>query len=220
MDADEVLTTTRAVRKRIDLDRAVPLTLIADCIEIALQAPSGGNRQGWHFVVVTDADKRRRIAELYRQAWAQYLATQRWEYDAHDPRQKRIGAVISSAQYLADHLHEVPVHVIPCIEGRLENLPFAAVAARLGSIFPAAWSFMLAARARGLGSSFTTLHLQYEREAAEVLGIPAGVSQCALLPVGYLVGDTLRPAQRLPVEQVAYLDNWGNPLSVKKPQPD
>lgn len=219
MDADEVLTTTRAVRKRIDLDRAVPLTLIADCIEIALQAPSGGNRQGWHFFVVTEAGKRRRIAELYRQGWAQYLATQRWEYDADDPRQKRIGAVISSAQHLADHLHEVPVHVIPCIEGRLENLPFAAVAGQLGSIFPAAWSFMLAARARGLGSSFTTLHLRHEREAAEVLGIPAGVSQCALLPVGYLVGDTLRPAQRLPVEQVAHLDNWGNPLPVKKPAP-
>jgi nitroreductase len=217
MDADEVLTTTRAVRKRIDLDRAVPLTLIADCIEIALQAPSGGNRQGWHFVVVTDADKRRRIAELYGRAWKQYLATQRWEYGAHDPRQKRIGAVISSAQYLADHLHQVPVHVIPCIEGRLENLPLAAVAARLGSIFPAAWSFMLAARVRGLGSSFTTLHLQYEREVAEVLGIPTGVSQCALLPVGYLVGDTLRPAQRLPVEQVAYLDTWGSRLSVKRP---
>ncbi|HEX6870392.1 MAG TPA: nitroreductase family protein [Micromonosporaceae bacterium] len=217
MDADEVLTTTRAVRKRIDLDRAVPLTLIADCIEIALQAPSGGNRQGWHFVVVTDAYKRRRIAELYGQAWEQYLATQRWEYDAHDPRQKRIGAVISSAQYLADHLHQVPVHVIPCIEGRLENLPLAAVAARLGSIYPAAWSFMLAARARGLGSSFTTLHLQHEHEVAQVLGIPTGVSQCALLPVGYLVGDTLRPAQRLPVEQVAYLDTWGSRLLVKRP---
>lgn len=213
VDADEVLTTTRAVRKRIDLQRAVPLALVAECIEIALQAPSGGNRQGWYFMVVTDSGKRKRLGELYAQAWKQYLPTQKWEYGAEDPRHRRLGSVVSSAQYLADHLGEVPVHVIPCIEGRLEDLPFAAVAARLGSILPAAWSFMLAARARRLGSSFTTLHLQYELEAAEILGVPDGVSQCALVPVGYLLGDTLRPALRLPVRQVAFLDSWGRPLS-------
>lgn len=213
MDADEVLTTTRAVRKRLDLSRPVPLPLIRECIEVALQAPSGGNRQGWHFVVVTDAEKRRALADLYRQAWVRYLAAQRWDYSPDDPRQQRVEAVIGSAQYLADHLHEVPVHVIPCVRGRMEHLPYAAVAARLGSILPAAWSFMLAARARGLGSSFTSLHLGYEREAAEILGIPADeVSQCALLPVGYLLGDTLKPALRLPVEQVAFVDSWGTPF--------
>lgn len=188
------------------------MALVADCIRVALQAPSGGNRQGWYFVVVTDADKRRRLADIYRRAWANYLATQVWDYAATDPRQERLDAVVSSAQYLADHFHEVPVHVIPCLEGRLENLPYAAVAARLGSILPAAWSFMLPARARGLGSSFTTLHLRYEQEAAQILGIPAEVSQCALLPVGYLLGETLRPAKRLPVDQVAFLDGWGHPL--------
>jgi nitroreductase len=212
MDADEVLTTTRAVRKRLDLGRAVPLALVSECIEVALQAPSGGNRQGWHFLVVTDADTRHQLAELYRQAWAQYRTELVGGYRDDDPRGQRMDAVTSSAQYLADHLHEVPVHVIPCIEGRMEDLPYAAVAARLGSILPAAWSFMLAARARGLGSSLTTLHLRYEQDAARLLGIPADVSQCALLPVGWLVGDTLRPAPRLSVEQVTSLDRWGAPF--------
>jgi nitroreductase len=214
MDADEVLTTTRSVRKRLELNRAVPLSVISECIEIAIQAPTGGNRQGWHFLVVTDEDKRLRIAELYRQAWSQYRANQVWEFGGDDPRQQRRAAVTSSAQYLADHLHEVPVHVIPCIEGRIEGVPLAGVSARLGSILPAAWSFMLAARARGLGSSFTSLHLMYEQEAAAILGIPPDVSQCALLPVGYLLGDTLRPALRLPVQEVTFLDNWGTPLPV------
>lgn len=212
MDADEVLTTTRAVRKRIDLERPVPLELVRECIEVALQAPSGGNRQGWHFVVVTDPGKRLRLGELYRRAWEDYLAAQRWDYGAADPRQQRLGAVISSAQYLADHIHEVPVHVIPCVEGRLEDLPAPAVVARLASILPATWSFMLAARARGLGSSLTTLHLVHEAEAAEVLGIPDDVAQCALVPVGHLLGDTLRPARRLPVDRVAHLDAWGVPF--------
>ncbi len=217
MDADEVLTTTRAVRKRLDLERPVPLELIRECISIALQAPSGGNRQGWHFVVVTDAEKRRRLGELYRRAWEQYLAAQVWDYAPVDPRQQRLGAVIGSAQYLADHVHEVPVHVIPCVEGRLEGLPGPAVVARLASILPATWSFMLAARARGLGSSLTTLHLVHEREAAEVLGIPGDVAQCALVPVGHLLGDTLHPARRLPVDQVAHLDGWGHPFPTEPP---
>lgn len=212
MDAEEVLTTTRAVRKRIDLRRTVPLELIAECIEVALQAPSGGNRQGWHFVVVTDPEKKAPIAGYYRRAWAEYLAAQRWDYAQEDPRQHRKGAVVDSAQYLADHFHEVPALVIPCIEGRSETLSHPATAALFGSILPATWSFMLAARARGLGSSLTTLHLVYEAEVAEILGIPPNVSQCALVPVGYLLGDTLRPARRLQVSQVASLDGWTRPL--------
>jgi nitroreductase len=212
MDADEVLTTTRAVRKRIDLGRPVPMELIAECIEVALQAPSGGNRQTWHFVVVTDPEKKAQIAEHYRRSWTAYKAAQRWDYAQEDPRQQRKDAVVDSAQYLADHFHEVPVHVIPCIEGRSENLSHAAAAALFGSIVPATWSFMLAARARGLGSSLTTLHLVYERQVAEILGIPPNVSQCALVPVGYLLGDTLRPARRLKASQVASLDGWEEPL--------
>jgi nitroreductase len=215
MDAEEVLTTTRAVRKRIDLGRTVPLELIAECIEVALQAPSGGNRQGWHFVVVTDPEKKAQIADYYRRSWAAYKAAQRWDYAQEDPRQQRKGAVIDSAQYLADHFHEVPVHVIPCIEGRSETLTHAATAALFGSVLPATWSFMLAARARGLGSSLTTLHLVYEAEVAEILGIPPNVNQCALVPVGYLLGETLRPARRLEVSQVASLDGWTQPLTAR-----
>jgi len=127
--------------------------------------------------------------------------------------------VVDSAQYLADHFHEVPVHVIPCIEGRSETLSHAATAALFGSIVPATWSFMLAARARGLGSSLTTLHLVYEREVAEILGIPPHVSQCALVPVGYLLGETLRPAPRLQVSQVASLDGWAQPLPAGRATP-
>jgi nitroreductase len=212
MDADEVLTTTRAVRKRIDLQRPVPLSLVEACIEVALQAPSGGNRQGWHFLVVTDPGQRRGLAELYQQACYEYLATEQWTYAEDDPRQQRLEGVKSSVRYLADHFHEVPVHLIPCIDGRLEGLPQAAVVARLGSILPATWSFMLAARTHGLASCWTTLHLRHEREAAELLGLPDDVSQCALIPVGYLLGGSLRPAKRLPVSDVAFLDRWGEPL--------
>lgn len=214
MDADEVLTTTRAVRKRLDLERPVAPELIAECLEIALQAPSGSNQQGWHFMVVTDSEKKGRIADYYRQAWTAYRAMERPDYRADDPRRSRLGAVVDSAQYLADHLEQVPTWVIPCIKGRTEGLSHPEAAGQFGSIFPAAWSFMLAARARGLGTSLTTLHLFYEREVAEILGIPPQVSQCALIPVGHLLGDGLRPAQRLPIERVASLNAWGDPLRV------
>ena len=213
MDVDEVLTTTRSVRKRLDLTRPVPLPLIKECIEIALQAPTGGNRQLWRFLVVTDAEKRRRLSELYAQGWRQYPAASKSDYAQDDPRHSQLDGVLDSAQYLVDHLHEVPVHVIPCIEGRMEELSYMWTASRLGSVLPSAWSFMLAARARGLGSSWTTLHLMYEAEAAEILGIPDEISQCALIPVGYLLGDTLRPAERLPVSQVTFLDTWGVSIS-------
>jgi nitroreductase len=211
-NADFVLSTTRSVRKRLDLDRPVPLSLIEECIEVALQAPTGGNRQGWRFLVVTDEDKRRALAERYADAWTQYRSSAAFDYEPDDPRQLRLEAVLDSAQYLADHLHEVPVHVIPCIHGRTEGLPLVWTATILGSVLPATWSFMLAARARGLGSSWTTLHLMYEREVAAALGIPPDVTQCALVPVAYLVGEHLHPAPRLPARTVTYLDQWEQPF--------
>lgn len=209
---DELLTTTRAVRRRLDLDRPVERSVIEECLQIALQAPSGSNRQRWHFVVVTDQDKRLAIAELYRKSWAAYLtsptAAPNLHYDdpVREAVQQRVG---ESAQYLADHLERVPVFLIPCFEGRVDGQPSSAQAGTWGSILPAVWSFMLAARARGLGTAWTTLHLPHEREAAAILGIPyEQVTQAALIPVAYTRGTDFKPAHRVPLASVAHWDAW------------
>ena len=173
---DELLTTTRAVRKRLDLARPVERDVLEACLAIAQQAPSGSNRQDWHFVVVTDPAKRAALADCYRRGWQRYRdagggADSSTTGDpARDAVQARVGA---SAAYLARHLADVPVLVLPCIAGRTDGLPAAAQAGKWGSILPAVWSFMLAARARGLGTVWTTLHLAHEREAAQALGIGA-----------------------------------------------
>lgn len=211
LSPDELLTTTRSVRKRLDLSRPVEDHVIEECIAVAQQAPSGSNSQRWHFVVVRDAAKRAGLAELYRRSWEVYSRSQRAGAppDASPERVEAQNRIGESAQYLADHLHEVPVFVIPCISGRPEQAEFAMQAGLWGSILPAAWSFMLAARARGLGSAWTTLHLAHEREAAEILGIPyEQVTQTCLLPVAYTVGTDFKPAQREPVARIIHWDEW------------
>ena len=206
---DHLLTTTRSVRKRLDLTRPVEREVIEQCLEIAAQAPSGSNRQGWHFVVVTDQAKKRRIAELYRQAWYGYNATRRVATGADVTAEERqMQRVISSARYLADQMQDVPLLVIPCIEGRPHDPAPASQASLYGSILPAAWSLMMALRARGLGSAWTTLHLQHEREIAQLLGIPEDITQAALLPVAYFKGDDFRPAQRKPMRDRTYWNGW------------
>jgi nitroreductase len=210
---DRLLTTTRSVRRRLDLSRPVPLALIEACLEVALQAPTGGNLQLWRWLVVTDADQRARIAAYYRQAWDAYsaaVADRRYRDD--DPRGGQIGAVTGSAQYLADHVHEVPAFVIPCVHARPADGPFFATATLLASVLPATWSFMLAARARGLGTTLTTLTLMHERDVADILELPDGVTHCALVPVAYYTGDSFRAVQRLPLRQLTYLDRWQQPL--------
>jgi nitroreductase len=211
---DSLLTTTRSVRKRLDLSRPVPLDVIERCIEIAIQAPTGSNAQNWHFVVVTDAGKRKQLADLYRQAFKLYreLNQNAPQLQEGDPRREQTLRIVDSATYLAEHLHEVPVHIIPCVEGRAEHGPVVMQASLYGSILPAAWSLMLALRARGLGSAWTTLHLMYEKEAAAVLGIPEHVTQTALLPVAYFKGEDFKPAKRLPVRRFISLNQWGAPL--------
>ena len=206
---DHLLTTTRSVRKRLDLTRPVEREVIEQCLEIAAQAPSGSNRQGWHFVVVTDSEKKLRIAELYRQAWYGYNATRSVGTGPDlTAAEKQMQRVISSARYLADHMQDVPVLVIPCIEGRSDDPAPASQAGLYGSILPAAWSLMMALRARGLGSAWTTLHLQNERAVAELLGIPDDITQAALLPVAYFKGDDFRPATRKPMRDRTYWNNW------------
>ena len=209
---DELLTTTRSVRKRLDLKRAVSPEILEECLEIALQAPTGSNSQGWQFLFVTDAAKRKALADLYKRAFTAYANRKdQPQYGEGDPRAAQRPRVLDSAMYLTLHLHEVPVHFIPCIEGRVENAPAFAQASVYGSILPAVWSFMLAARARGIGSAWTTLHLPFEKEAADLLEIPfERFTQVALLPVAYFTGQTFSRAERIPGRRLTHWDRWGN----------
>ena len=196
---DHLLSTTRAVRKRLDLDRPVPPEVIEECLRLAIQAPTGSNRQGWHWVVVTDADKRAALADMYRDGAGGYLDRAR----AGSGGLSRTG---DSALWLTERLEQVPVHVIPCIADYTKGHAHAGVWA---SIYPAVWSFQLALRSRGLGSVLTTFHLTRADDAAALLGIPDGVLQAGLLPVAYYTGDDFKPANRRPVEQVTSWNEWG-----------
>jgi len=210
--ADYLLTTTRSVRKRLDLQRPVEPEVLGRCIEIALQAPTGSNEQLWHFVVVTEVEKKKALADLYRKGFYAYRASQDQEpskYGPGDPRAEQKARVVESATYLAEHMHLAPALVVPCYEGRVEKEGVVAQASLYGSILPATWSLMLALRARGIGSAWTTLHLPYEREAARLLGIPGDVTQAALLPVAYFKGAGFKPAKRLPAQGRTYWNAWG-----------
>ena len=208
---DHLLTTTRSVRRRLDLTRPVEPEVIERCLEIAMQAPTGGNLPRSHFVVVTDHVKREGLAALYRRVFVEdYAPTISPERRSSEARN------FAAWTYLAEHLHEVPVHVIACAEGRVEGMTPAMAASRYGSVLPAVWSFMLALRARGVGAAWTTLHIRYEREAAALLGIPPDVMQLALLPVAYYRGTDFKPARRLPARDCTYWNHWGaqRPVSV------
>ncbi len=213
---DELLSTTRAVRKRLDFDRPVEQSVLMECMELALQAPSGSNAQNWHFVFVTDAEKRAQIAELYRTAFTGYAESPMSAAAVHadDPTMADTQArVMSSAQYLADNMHRAPVFFIPCAAGRIDQLSGeganVAQSSTFGSVIPAAWSFMLAARARGLGTCWTTLHLMHERTVAEIIGLPYDeVTQIALIPVAYTKGTDFKPAPRKPMDGVVHFDTW------------
>jgi nitroreductase len=206
---DALLSTTRAVRKRLDLERPVPRAVIEECLEIALQAPTGSNRQNWRWIVVTDAATRGALADLYRKGAGSYLE------DARESAASRGDAgstrIFDSAHYLAERLQDVPVHVIPCIESAMPDAPpMHAPISTMGSIFPAVWSFQLALRTRGLGTCLTTLHLNYADEAAALLGLPQDVHQVALLPVAYTRGTHFRPAGRRPLTEVLHWERWSD----------
>ncbi len=206
---DQLLTTTRSVRKRLDLEKPVPREVIMECLELALQAPTGSNAQGWQFVFVDDPEKKKAIADVYRTAATPYLAAPKPTYG--DSRDERTPLVVDSAKYLNDHLHEVPAMFIPCLEGRPDGAPAGMSAGFWGSILPAAWSFMLALRSRGLGSAWTTLHLigDGEKQVAEILGIPFDqYSQGGLFPIAYTKGTDFKPAKRLPAEQLSHWNSW------------
>ena len=200
---DELLATTRAVRKRLDLTKPVPREVILECLRLAVQAPTGSNSQGWRWLIIDEPEKKQALAEMYRVSGEAYLTA---GFDDADDQTKRVQ---SSAVYLMEHLAEVPVHVIPCIKGKLgDDVPAAMAAGYFGSIFPAVWSFQLALRARGLGSTLTTLHLPKQDEAAKLLGIPDDVQQCALLPVAYTLGTDFKRAERPPIEHIVHWNSW------------
>jgi len=205
--ADELLSTTRAVRKRLDLTRPVPREVILDCIRISQQAPTGSNSQGWRWLVVADPAKKQALADLYRSVSADYF-TQASER-ARTAGEAQTSRVFDSAMYLAEHMQDMPLLVIPCLMGRpAEGGGVAGSAGFFASIYPAVWNFNLALRARGLGATLTTLHLVREKDAAAILGIPDDVTQVALMPVGYTVGETFRPANRPPPETITAFDQW------------
>jgi nitroreductase len=200
LSPDQLLSTTRAVRKRLDLRRPVRRELLEECLSLAFQAPTGGNMQGWHFLLVTDADQKLALSDLYRRSKSE-------NDPASTPPERR--RLMDASAYLAEHPHEVPALVIPCIEGRVDDAPFMQQAVTWGSVLPATWSFMLAARSRGLGTAWTSLHLAYEREAAAVLGIPyEQVMQVALIPVAHTIGTEFKPGPRISFDQRVHWDHW------------
>jgi nitroreductase len=235
---DHLLTTTHTVRKRLDFSRPVNPEVIMRCIEIGLHAPSGGNYQGWHFIVVTDPDKRQALGDLYRKGydmWKDFnlrnaTAALPKSYDEGSVDETQRKHMMSDSDYLRDHIHEAPVHIIACIEseraashiggeaptGTPESSPMYSgstfpsfhTASLYGSILPSVWSIMLALRSRGLGAAWTTAHLVVEGEASKLFGVPSHVSQVALLPVAYFKGEDFKIAKRHPVEVVTHLNEW------------
>jgi len=189
---DEVVTTTRAVRRRLDLERPVERSVVEECLELAFQAPNGSNGQEWHWVLVDDPALRLAMAELYRAGMRDHSARDR----AGEVPTPTNAATSASVLYLAENMAEVPVLVVPTIGARYGSATTFQQASRWGSILPAVWSFMLALRSRGLGSAWTTIHLYREREMAELLGIPDGHSQAGLFPVAHTIGTDFQPADR------------------------
>jgi nitroreductase len=198
---DRLLTTTRAVRRRLDFSKEVPLDVVKECLELAVQAPTGSNAQFWRWIVVTDQSTRVALAELYRNPPPE--ATRTEPELPSTPQQERM---LASAHYLMDHITEVPAFVLPCIRD------IGGAAGWAPSIYPAVWSFILALRSRGLGSVITTAHLYHRDEAARLLGIPEGYVQACLLPVAYYTGTDFKPAVRRPLDEVCFFNRWGASL--------
>ena len=212
MDADHVLRTTRSVRLRLDFERPIDPAVIEECLEVALQAPTASNSQQWQWVVITDPDKISAVADIYRKSF-QVLTDrppeQRPAYGPDDSRTHQSEKVTKSAMYLAAEMHRCPAMLIACINGRIEQLPAMAHAGVYGSILPGAWSFMLAARERGIGMAWTTIHLRHEADVAAVLGIPDDVTQTVLFPMAYFTGEDFKPAPRVPLSEVVHWNAWG-----------
>ena len=211
LTCDELLTTTRTVRRGLDLDRPVDLEVVKDCLRLAIQAPNGMNRQRWRWLVLTDPAIRAAVARIYCEAYFQRNAETLNRLHEVDEATRR---TVAGGRELAEKLHQVPVLVIPCLELDTEQLPAGNQAGVWASLLPAAWSYALAARTRGLGTAWTTVHLDREREVAELLGLPPTVHQGGLLPTAYTVRSRFRPGPRRPLEEVLHIDRWQDARTV------
>jgi len=200
---DQLLSTTRAVRRRLDLEREVPDDLLLQCIELAEQAPSGGDISSRRWLVVRDPEIKRQLADLYRSAGGSDII-ERAEQRAGPAHPKQ--RVVESAAHLAANLERVPALVLVTVRGEHDGSGRPGL---FDSVIQSAWSFCLALRARGLGSAWTTVHLGKAQEFAEVLGIPTGVTQVVLLPVAWTVGTDFKPASRRPASEIVWFDRWG-----------
>jgi nitroreductase len=207
LSVDEVLATTRAVRKRLDLTRPVPRDVVLECLRLAFQAPNGSNQQRWEWILIDDPEIKAGAAEIYRRAIDEFASRPgERDIDYTTPEAMRIS---SSVAYLRAHLHEVPVLVVPLFEGRLEGTPVFWQASMWGSVLPAVWSLMLALRSRGMGSVWTTIHLHREQEMADLLGIPyESYTQTGLFPVAYTIGTEFKPAPRDRSEEKIHWNRW------------
>ncbi len=207
-NADLLLSTTRSVRKRLDFERPVERETLLECLQLAVQAPTASNRQTWRWMIVTDPELKTKIADVYREQGMDYLRGSLAESESKGESDRR--RVHDSAVYLAENFERAPAFVIPCVEGDLGAMTQTGVIGTLGSIIQAGWSFQLALRARGLGSTWTTIHLGDAQAVADLLGIPAGVTQVALIPVAYTKGTSFRPAKRPPVTEITHWNHWGD----------
>ena len=213
LSADEVLTTTRSVRRRLNLEKEVSPEILKECLNIALQAPTGSLRQDWHFVVSTDRDQCREVGTIYQEVWTKMVTDDYLNASASRQGEKGDQAswlnMMGSARHLAETFPEVPAIFVPCISGRLEGADAMTQAVKWGSVIQAAWSFMLAARNRGLGTCWTTVHLQREEEVADILGIPfASIQQVALSPVAHTVGTSFKSGRRKPSAEFVHFNGW------------
>ena len=199
----EIISTTRSMR-RLKPD-PVPPGLIRKILEAGVAAPSGGNMQRWRFLVVRDAKIKQTVGAYYKRAWDEVVSPR---YRAGEPApgtsRERFARMLDAAQYLADHIHEAPVWIVPCMEGAAPTRTSGS------SIYPAVQNMLLAARALGLGATLTTLYLNFENEVEAAFGLPADVHSYALLPIGYPMGR-FGPVRRVPLADVVFEDKWGQP---------
>ncbi|MCG3169933.1 MAG: hypothetical protein CALGDGBN_01463 [Pseudomonadales bacterium] len=209
---DELLTTTRTIRKRMDFERPVSRDVIEECLTLAMQAPNGSNMQSWEWLLIDDADMRCKVADIYRAAMADHireLQEHPENYPKTDYSDEAGQRMFAAVAYLNENLHRAPVLVIPTFGGRTETASVFLQASMWGSILPAVWNFMLALRSRGMGSAWTTIHLNREREMADLLGIPfANRTQAGLFPVAYTLGTSFKPGRRRPVQEVVHWNRW------------
>ena len=213
LDPDQLLSTTRAVRKRLDFSRPVPDDVIRACVALAMQSPSGSNMITMQFVVVRDEAKRKAIGDVYRQCWDLYVQSPMYAgaidkgSDEGNAQQQRVA---DSATYLGHHMGEAPALVLACTaSGRFDGQPAMMSASMGANVLPAMWSFMLAARARGLGTSWTTMHLMMEQAVADIVGIPFDqVQQVCLSPLAYTKGTDFKPAVRPEPDTIIHWDAW------------